>query len=120
MYGIEAVTSAKGGLAAQAPAGDVFLRDVLGMRGMATTPLIGGPGPTSVLPFTGLGDMAAVNASGTAVDQGPSATGHWRTVLDFHSSPAPWILLGILLLYGWLHLSVRASAGKRVRASVVA
>ena len=32
----------------------------------------------------------------------------WSSVLDFHNSVAPWILLGILVLYGWLHASARA------------
>ena len=44
---------------------------------------------------------------------------HWSSVLDFHGSPAPWVLLGILVLYGWLHVSVRANAGRRASAAVV-
>ena len=64
--------------------------------------------------------LESVNSSGTAVTSPVSQTlGHWSSVLDFHNSTAPWILLGILLLYGWIHLSVRANAGRRASAAVV-
>jgi hypothetical protein len=30
--------------------------------------------------------------------------GHFTEVLNFHGSPAPWILIGLLLVVGFLHL----------------
>src|ERR1700719_445152 len=32
-----------------------------------------------------------------AADQGPGG-GNWREVLNFHGSPAPWVLIAILLV----------------------
>jgi hypothetical protein len=34
--------------------------------------------------------------------------GQLRSLIDFHNSPLPWLIIGALILYGWLHLSVRA------------
>jgi hypothetical protein len=126
MYGVEAQATGLGGLAAQAPR-DLYFGGALGIAspdsGVVGTPPSGGVampysaqgatlGPTS---FGG----GVVNASGTAVHT-PVSQQHtsWSSVLDFHNSVAPWILIGILVLYGWLHASVRAKAGagKRVGA----
>ncbi|HEX3390930.1 MAG TPA: hypothetical protein VHS55_00030 [Solirubrobacteraceae bacterium] len=38
-----------------------------------------------------------------------SGTGHFSEVLNFHGSPAPWVLLGILIVAGLLHLEAGAS-----------
>jgi hypothetical protein len=117
MYGLESGVSGLGGLAAQQPGGDRFLPAALAIRPRAT-PLIGGPSSSGVmLPYSGIGDQVAtpvVSAGGTAVEVPPDrlADSGWRHLLDWHNSPAPWILLGLLLLYGWLHVSVRASAGR--------
>lgn len=118
-----------GGLAAQAPP-DLYFGATLGLPSSGASPQIGGAGASSsptVLPYTNIGDQVpsgligggAVSSDGTAVripvaNQQP----HWSSVLDFHNSTAPWILLGILVLYGWLHASARVSAGSR-SASVV-
>jgi hypothetical protein len=40
-----------------------------------------------------------------------SARGHWSEVLNFHGSPAPWILIGILVVAGMLHLSAEGKFG---------
>jgi hypothetical protein len=56
---------------------------------------------------------------GTATTKGPlgheavanvanAPRGHWSEVLNFSGSPAPWILLGILLAAGILHLEANA------------
>lgn len=124
MYGVEAQSSGGGGLAAQTPFADLYFPGAVGIHS-GTAGQIGGPGPTAsgnVLPSTNLGDMLAMgrmNASGTAATTPVSQQqNHWSSVLDFHNSPAPWILIAILFLYGWLHLTARAKAG-RTSASVV-
>ncbi len=39
-----------------------------------------------------------------------SSRGHWSEVFNFHGSPAPWILIGLLLVAGFLHLSAHTNA----------
>lgn len=125
MYGYEAQDGAYGGLAAQAPVPDVYFPEALGINA-GTSGLIGSAGPlaggSTALPFTNLGDQLGtgqmaglgMNGSGTAATTSPGLQQpHWSAVLDFHNSPAPWILLGILLLYGWIHVSVRAGGKGR-------
>jgi hypothetical protein len=34
--------------------------------------------------------------------------GHWSEIFNFSGSPAPWILIGVLLVAGLLHLSANA------------
>ena len=115
MYGVEAQSGGLGGLAAQAPP-DVYFPGALaimpGYGGVS-----GGPGVTgTTLPNIGavgmrVGDTpAAVSSAGNAVNVPPSMQhAHWSSIFDFHNSVAPWILLGILLLYGWLHASARVT-----------
>jgi hypothetical protein len=124
VYGVESASRGLGGLAAQAPAGDQFLGPAMAIRPRAT-PLVGGRSQTGLhLPYTGAINtqtaLPVVSGQGSAVEVPPGRMmTSWRSVLDFHNSPAPWILLGMLLLYGWLHASVRASAGRaRVSAAV--
>lgn len=50
--------------------------------------------------YTGQGDKI-VNAS-------QSSRGHYSEILNFHGSPAPWVLLGLLLALGVLHLEANA------------
>jgi hypothetical protein len=128
MYGVEAQSGGLGGLAAQAPP-DVYFPQALGIAN--TQPVIASPqtdGTTA--PFFGptinsqqpsalmapAGAQSSTNAVRIPVSQMQS---HWSSILDFHNSPGPWILIAILFLYGWLHLSVRAGAGRRASASVV-
>jgi hypothetical protein len=119
VYGVEAQATGVGGLASQAPP-DVYFPEALAAAGVNESPLIGSPPRTGVsMPYTNIGDQqpsglmaGTASASGQAVrvpvsQQQP----HWSAVLDFHSSVAPWILLAILVLYGWLHLSFRARGG---------
>ncbi len=60
--------------------------------------MFGGPGK-----YTGDGEPI-VKASG-------ASRGHWSEILNFHGSPAPWILIGILLVAGILHLSAEGKFG---------
>ena len=108
---------------AQAPAADAYLA-----RSMLINPsggiVSGQQGPPSGQIYGSIGNQVAsapmVSAGGGSVQQ-PSSTmmSSWRQVLDWHNSPAPWILALILILYGWLHISVGASAGRHARASAV-
>jgi hypothetical protein len=108
MYGIEANTGA-GGLAAQLPYPDRFLSQAAAINGGAS--LIAGAGYGGVAgspydaPINNRVALPAQQAPQYAQKQG------WQQILDWHNNPAAWILGLILLLYGWLHLSVRARAG---------
>jgi hypothetical protein len=113
-----------GGLAAQAPL-DVYFPQALGITSQAV-PLVGSQ-PAGVIVGGNVGNQQAgglmspgtVSASGTAARVPVSRQQRsWSSVLDFHNSTAPWILIAILLLYGWLHVSFNARAGKR--ASIAA
>jgi hypothetical protein len=52
--------------------------------------------------YTGEGEHI-VNAS-------ESSRGHVSEILNFHGSPAPWVLIGILLVAGILHLEAHGKA----------
>jgi hypothetical protein len=117
MYGVEAATGL-GGLAAQQPGGDVFLPAALRIRPQGSA-LIGGPPQSgTLLPSTTIGDMVAlptVSAGGGQVEQPTDRQlGGWQAILDWHSSPAPWILGMLLILYAWLHAAHRGG-GPRPR-----
>jgi hypothetical protein len=65
--------------------------------------------PSSVLMF----GEAATTGSGEKIQSAAQSTkGHWSEILNFHGSPAPWILIGILLVAGLLQLSASAKFGK--------
>lgn len=113
MYGYEAVTGL-GGLAAQAPP-NPRLASTLQIRSPGAM-IIGDPttgaGEGQVLPFSlsngPAGGPVAVSWTGGAVTQDPSnALSSWRQILDWHNSPAPWVLLLILAVYGYVHVSYR-------------
>jgi hypothetical protein len=114
MYGVEAATGL-GGLAAQAPGGNQFLPQALRISSVRSG-MIGGPvvGGSSVLPQSfnapaGSGFGPQISSDGTSVEQSPGLSlGSWRDVLDWHNSAAPWVLVGILIIYGWTHVSFRA------------
>jgi hypothetical protein len=128
VYGVEPQQSGVGGLAAQAPP-DVYFPQALGISN--TQPIIASPqidGTTA--PFFGP-SINAQQPSSLMSTGGPAASGqsvripvsqmqsHWSSILDFHNSPGPWFLIALLVLYGWLHVSVRARAGRRVSGAVV-
>lgn len=57
-----------------------------------------------------------VTGSGEAIvtpDQ--SSKGHWSEILNFHGSPAPWVLIGILLVAGLLMFQAKGSVSAGVR-----
>ncbi len=110
MYGVEAQSMGSGGLAAQAPYPDRYLASAVGISSARN--LMGGIGygvGGNTLPYS----LPLQTDVALPVQQAPVGAQKqgWQSVLDWHNSPAAWILAAILLLYGWLHLSVRARAG---------
>lgn len=56
-----------------------------------------------------MGDFGGpVAPGGGAVTTNPAnQLSSWRQILDFHNSPAPWVLLMLLFVYGYVHISYR-------------
>jgi len=93
-----------------------FAQDLAVAAKLHGSPIIGMPGTnygqvmdTSVpsLIFAG----PAMTGSGEAIVSAANQTGgsgHWSEIFNFHGSPAPWVLMGILLAAGLLHLSANA------------
>lgn len=109
MYGYEAATGL-GGLAARAPANPYFAQ-ALTIRDPGSM-VVGEPATRGGAPGMAVGSMGGqggiVSAGGGAVIQNPAnQLGSWREILDWHNSPAPWILLLLLLVYGYVHVSYR-------------
>lgn len=71
---------------------------------LQTAPLIFGSGQK----YTSKGEAVV----GPAVNPGAAHKGSWKEVVNFHGSPAPWVLLGILLVAGILHLQAGGRLGK--------
>jgi hypothetical protein len=87
------------------------------------SPLVGGPGLAggggqASLPYNVDGARSRVVTNGTAGPVGAAdAAGmnlldDWRDVFNFRGSPAPWLLLFILVMLGLMQLRVSARAGK--------
>jgi hypothetical protein len=111
MYGYEALTGL-GGLAAQAQPnayspGALTIRDPGSMIVGDNSPVLGGgTAPQMLLGAPGGGPM--VSWGGGSVTQDPShQMNSWRQILDWHNSPAPWIFVLILIVYGYVHVSYR-------------
>lgn len=128
MYGVEPQVTGLGGLAAQAPQ-DLYFGQALGIPNQDPQ-IAAPPGVNTQLPFNSAintqqpGSLMAgpqgINLSGTAATVPVHMqSNHWSQVLDFHNSVAPWILLAILVLYGWLHASARVSAGRASASAVL-
>jgi hypothetical protein len=121
MYGTEASTGL-GGLAAQAPGGDQFMPAALAITSRSSG-IVGSPGsmlrPGISTPSNpGLIAAPQVSPGGSSVETPPAQlAGGWRQILDFHNSPAPWILVLILLHYAWTHVGARRR-GRAGAASV--
>ena len=110
MYGYEAQMGGLGGLAAQVPGGDRYFGSAMMIPPNASA-LISGPAFGTTLPYNEAPGFGVATPAVRQVDKGPGV-GHSpvRDLLDWHSSPAIWVLGLVLLLYAWLHVSVRASA----------
>lgn len=73
-------------------------------------PLVGSSIPPSTLMF-GSGSEAVTGNGEAVVNTAGGPRGHVSEILNFHGSPAPWILIALLLAAGLLHLSASGRAG---------
>lgn len=101
-------------LASLPPAGNLYYnQDVAVAAKIAGTPLLehGTPGQAfDNQPLTlmfGAGE-ATTGSGEQIVNAANSSQGHVSEIFNFHGSPAPWVLLGILLVAGILHLEAGA------------
>lgn len=84
----------------------------------AMSPLVGGPGMNgSALPYNVDGARSRIVSNDSATTDpvmGPGASllDDWRDVFNFKGSPVPWLLIGSLIIVGFMHLRVQARAGK--------
>ena len=112
-------------VAANPPAGDLYFEPAAALASPGEVGPAGGY-PTSQGTTGHAGNLRTAplafegeqNAGGHAVALASNASkGHVSEVLNFRGSPAPWVLLALLLLFGLLVVSaeVKAKAG---RASV--
>jgi hypothetical protein len=115
MYGY----SVGGGVAARPSGGNPYLAQDLAIREpgaaiIGDMPFTGQSGPQMLLSPSGPGGPVQVSWGGGAVEQPVSnQMSSWRQILDFHNSTAPWILIAVLLVYGYVHISY-----KRGRAAI--
>lgn len=87
--------------------GWVQARDLFGQGGYPPA-----QAPAPILMF---GQGTAMTGGGEPIaSAAKSSRGHWSEIFNFHGSPAPWILLGILIVAGFLQLgaSARFEAGR--------
>jgi hypothetical protein len=98
-------------LASIPPAGNLYFAADVALAA-PTQRLVSGPGHVQQTDLTPPALMfGGVNAQGEAVvHSADNATGrgHWSEIFNFSGSPAPWILIGVLLVAGLLHLSANA------------
>ena len=73
-------------------------------------PQVGSSAPPAPLIF-GSGSEALTGSGEAIVNTKGSPKGHVSEILNFHGSPAPWILIALLVGAGLLHLSANGSAG---------
>lgn len=111
MYGYEEQTGL-GGLAAQAPvypnAGSGLMIRSPGAMIIGDTTAPDGQTLPYQLSRGALGGPVSISAGGGAVTQNPAnQIGSWREILDWHNSPAPWVLLMLLFVYGYVHVSYK-------------
>lgn len=104
--------------AAVPPAGDLYFAGAVAVPnpGELHPPVGNLPAPQLMFSssrFNSVGEAV----TGPAVEPTKTVKGGWREILNFHGSPAPWILLLILLAAGILHL--QASGRARVRKAGV-
>ncbi len=83
---------------------NAFGNPVLG-QSLPPAPLMFGQGTATT------GGRAEAGGGEAIVNTAGSPRGHVSELLNFHGSPAPWILIGLLLAAGLLHLSASGRAG---------
>jgi hypothetical protein len=96
-----------------------YAQDVAVAAKIPGSPIVelGGPGQAmdTSAPSLMFGGGTATTGRGENIVQASQASrGHVAEILNFHGSPAPWILIGILLVAGILHLEGSAKVGGRL------
>lgn len=70
-----------------------------------------GPAGEDLSPKLMFGEGTAYTGEGAPIVKASgSSRGHVSEILNFHGSPAPWVLIGILLVAGILHLEAKGKA----------
>lgn len=60
--------------------------------------------------------QGAITGDGEPIVHAANASeGHWSEITNFHGSPAPWILIGILLAAGLLMFSAKGTVKAGIR-----
>lgn len=108
-------------LASLPPAGDLYFPASIGVaaknpgeviRGGGRSASTGAQSLDSEAPKLMFGSPATYTGNGEPiVHASQSSRGHVSEILNFHGSPAPWVLFGILLVAGMLHLSAQGKLG---------
>lgn len=106
-------------LAASPPGGDLYFPAAAGLQNPGQVYFGGGrsdgTGSQSVdagAPELFFGSPQTYTGKGEPIVQASAASrGHVGELLNFHGSPAPWILIGLLLVAGILHLQAEGKFG---------
>lgn len=101
-------------LASLPPGGNLYFEaDAAVASKIGGTPIVelASPGQAfdTAAPSLMFGAGVATDGQGAPiVNASQSSRGHWSEILNFHGSPAPWVLIGLLIAAGMLHLSAGA------------
>ncbi len=106
-------------LSSRPPAGDLFFAPAAGLavskheviRGGGRSSPAGAQSLDASAPSLMFGSGKYTSDGEVIVHSSKSVRGHYSEILNFHGSPAPWILIGILLVAGMLHLSAEGKFG---------
>jgi hypothetical protein len=113
------------GLAALPPGGDLYFERDTSLQNPGQVFFGGGrsaptgaqsldaAAPTLYFPNTQAGQPAYTGTGEQILQASRSSRGHVGEILNFHGSPAPWILIGLLLVAGILHLQASGNLGVR-------
>lgn len=88
---------------------------------VASSKMMGTSGHAAYLdstPFFGAGTSYTASGeavTGPAVTPGTHVISSWKDAFNFHGSPAPWVLIGILLVAGILHVQSIGVLGTQLK-----
>jgi hypothetical protein len=107
------------GVAALPAGGDLYYSSSVGLRnpglpyaGGGRSSPAGAQSMDAAAPAQMFGSSTAYTGQGEPIVQASrSSRGHVSEILNFHGSPAPWVLIGILLVAGILHLQAQGKFG---------
>jgi hypothetical protein len=106
-------------LAALPPGGDLYFEPAANLQTPAQQYFGGGrSAPTGAQSVDATAPVLYFGTPQNYTDKGEpivqasqSSRGHVSEILNFHGSPAPWVLIGILLVAGILHLQAEGKFG---------